>query len=629
MSKLAGNVQRHLPTSTMFDLVQKMADTLANIGDKRFDRFWNYVPIPAVIPWFQNSKRVNVLAGANKSTKSFTSVFKAIMVYTGIVPPSMQGVWNHAPLLMALNRPRHVRIIVSDYSKHFPETILPILLSEEWGMLPEAWASNYDPDEHMFYGPDGSFLSIMAIDPKKQVDPNTLRGPMIDHTYIDELQQRMVYTESLARNATLSDGPRTVDLGYCPQEGYDWTYDDLYLSGYNRENDQPLPPEKCSQDINVLRVTMRDNPSITQEALDSYIRTLKPWEIAYRVEGRYTVRAGDPYFDMYQLMEWERQGLQKDGVPYKIEHINVDADEGEFDGHLEKLDYEPHDEDDIWRVWELPKHGEYYLMTIDTAEGHIKSNYQVADIWRCSEEGKINVDRPRQVAQFRKRTIKPGDFIVESCLMANIYGGILLCYEVNNTAGGTVRDRSRNYQNLYKRLGPGKKEVEDETEYIGWWTDKWNKPTAIEEVYHMLQEWKVSGYCGINSPHTLSELMSFEEQIKRDEETGIAVRTFAAKQGAFDDCISVLFQMAYILRFQNTILTPAEISVKSATEKYKSPLEEESARLQRKKLGTRLRKQPSLTTIAKGHHGGRNDEASSAGRVPGHGRFRSQSPTAS
>ena len=618
MPKLKGQIQRYAPQRTMSDMLTDMTNTLSNIGDKRFERFWNYKPIPPIMEWFKRSKRINVLVGATKSTKTTCGVFKAIMVYTGMVPPSMQDTWNHAPLITNLNRPRHVRIIVQDYTKHWPETIKPLLLSDEWGMLPEAWAQNYEEKEHMFYGPDGSFLSIMAIDPKQAVDPNILRGPIIDHAYIDELQQRMVYAESLSRNATLSDGPRTVDLGYCPQEGYDWTYEDLYLTGYDRQTDAPLSPDKCSQDINVLRVTMRDNPSISQEAQDSYIRTFKPWEVAYRVDGRYTAHAGDPYFDMYQLIDWKNTGKQKHGAPYVIEKKDVNPDEGEFEANMHDATGASPESENVWQVWEKQKNGHYYLLTMDTAEGHAKGNFSVADMWRCSEEVpittsrtdgkkieiKININKPIQVAQLRKRTIKPGDFALEGCMMATIYGECLMCYEVNNTCGGTVRDRSRNYTNLYHRAGPSKKEVEDITEYVGWWTDQYNKPTALEELYHMMQEWKVVNYCGINSPETLADMMSYEEHIERDEETGVSKRTFSPQSGCFDDCVSSAWQMAYILRFQNMMLTEALISVKSATEKYKSPIEEESERIQRRKTGNQLRKQPSLQSLSRGQHGG-------------------------
>jgi hypothetical protein len=187
--------------------------------------------------------------------------------------------------------------------------------------------------------------------------------------------------------------------------------------------------------------------------------------------------------------------------------------------------------------------------------------------------------------------------------MAAAYGYILMCYEVNNTSGGTIRDRSRNYPNLYKRAGPGKREIADDTEYIGWWTDQYNKPTALEEVYHMLQEWKVAGYCGINSRETLEDMMSFEERVERDENKQVTKRVFGAKQGAFDDCITTLFEMAYVLRFQNYLLTESLISDKSATTEYISPLEAEAERKNRVNLAGNLRKQPSLTTLARGKYG--------------------------
>ncbi len=546
---------------------------------------------------FEVPKWHNYLAAGvinHNSGKTTTSIFKAICIYTGMVPPGVRDLWD---VDMPINRSRRIRIICQDYTKHWPETIKPLLLSEDFGMLPDAWSKNYDPDEHIFYGPDESMLSIMAINPREAVDPNVLRGPLIDHTYIDEKQQRTIYTETLVRSASLREGPRSVDLGYCPQDGYDWTWEDFFCRAYNPQTLKRRPDEEQPPELNVLRISMRDNPSIRRTDIDEFVASLKPWEIAYRVDGNYAQATGNPYFNLDIIHEWRKAGKFKRGDLYQVKRTAEDVEDGDFQGRLEKVkgivpDYS---RNNIWQVWEPPKDGEYYMMTVDTAEGNPKSDFQVADIWRCSEDGSITTSRPVQVAQFRKRLIRPGELIIECCCMANVYGDCLLVYETNNTSGGTVRDRSRNYVNLYRRV-MGRTEIERQSETLGWHTDYMSKPSALEEADKLMKIWAMSGdgFVGIRSPHTADDMMTFEETVEKNTK-GVNIRTYGAQHGSFDDCVTTFFMMAYVLRLQNEMLTIANISPDNTVKPYESSLEKKAQSVP--KRFSALRKQPSLRQL--------------------------------
>jgi hypothetical protein len=590
--KKPGDDRRSAHVPTLGDMISDIAEGLSGINDRRYQRFVAYDPIPVFKDWLRKSKRVNVAIGANKSTKTTMGIVKAIAVYTGIVPKALMECWpDHVKI--PRHRPRHVRIIVQDYTKHWPETIRPILLDDEkWGMLPISW-SRYDDDEHMFYGPDGSYLSIIAINPREGDQDkinNILRGPIIDHTYVDELQPRAVFTESLTRNATAADGPATVDLGFCPQEGYDWTYDDFYLKQYGRD-DHRLPTDH--KHVNVVRVSMRDNPSVSQEAIEGYISTLKPWEVAYRVDGRYSARAGDPYFNVTRLDEWNRRGMFSYGERCSITNRVCNSEMGVFGGRIG-----PGDGHVEWAIWEKPRNGEFYIAICDSAEGTRDSDYQNCDIFRCSQAGLITTDRPVQVAQLHIREMKPGDFIEEVCCMATVYGECLLAYEINNTSGGTVRDRSRNYSNLYRRVTT-RTEVESDTDVLGWYTDGYNKPAGLEQLYSIIGSWP-DDFCGIRSPVTYGEMLSFQEKIVRDKKTDQAKRIWGPSgKGLHDDTITTAYIMAYILRFQNELLTPAILSgdTGSAVKERMSPLEEKAHAMTPKR--TPFKPQPSLKDLAR------------------------------
>lgn len=549
MSKKEGDQKRKTPQS-MGEMASEFASSI-KIQDARFQYFWNYKPIAKLLEpdgFFRSDKKTKAICGCNKGTKTTACIFEVVMIYTGMIPPSLQGIYPHK---IPKNRPRRVRIIVQDYSKHWPETIRPLLLGDprkgDQGMLPEAW-SNWDEDEHMFTGPDGSYLSIVAVDPHEDVDPNVLRGPLIDHTMIDEINKQDVYNESLTRGASLSDGPKTVTLCYCPQEGYScWTYDTIYGSCYEKSTKRKLPPEKRHPDIFCQVVSMRDNPSIGPKELSAFISSLKPWEVAYRVNGEYSQRATNPYFNMEMLTYWEEKEMYSDGVPYRCIEKQVDLENGRFVAEL-KLIKEDEIVDEkfeaVWRIWQPPVDGQKYVMVLDSAEGNMDSDNNVCDIFNATD-----LLKPFQVAQIRMRLIKPGDFAVQCACVATIYGGCLLVIEINNTSGGICVDRIRNYSNLYRRVSIRKKD-EIQTDQIGWHTDKTSKGLMLETTYKKLNELYVKHkgtFSPVNSRFTLMEMQAYEEKIIRNERN-ISMIVWGARKGCNDDTITTLsigFRMMY------------------------------------------------------------------------------------
>jgi hypothetical protein len=465
----------------------------------------------------------------------------------------MQGVWPHEKELREIapggihHRPRQVRIIVQDYSKHFPETIRPLLFSSSEGMLPESW-STFDDKEHMFHGPDGSYLSIIAVNPREQIDPNILRGPLIDHTLIDELNHESVYTESLARGVALKNGPRTVDMVFCPQEGYEcWTFEQFYLKSYDQNTRKRLPPQKRHKAISAIKVSMRDNPSISSEQIDAIQATLRPWEIAFRVDGEYSHRSSNNYFNMDILDKWEHaKYVEEPGTPFRLKEVDISEECGIFEGELKvatgDLDelHEP-----IWRVWDLPKDGHRYLIAADVSEGNANSDAHCASVWDATES-----DKPIQVAQLRIRNLKPSTFAEQCAMMGKAYGGYgkysycLLVPERNSTGGGMFIERIRNYTNLYKRVR-GYKQNEEQTEVIGWYTDSQSKPAILSDLFRLIEQaGKREGYCPVRSKYTLHELMGFQESVRKDNRGNTRV-TWGGHKGGNDDCV---MEMAIAMR---------------------------------------------------------------------------------
>jgi len=576
--------------------IADLAASLTMMSDPRFKRFYNYCPAPAVIPWFRKTKPVNFLVGANKAMKTTIGIFKCIMVYTGIVPPALRSCY---PVEIPVNRPRHVRIIVQNYSKHWPETIRPLLMDDdEYGMLPKVW-SQYDNAEHMFYGPDGSWLSIMAVDPSQKTDPYDLRGPLVDHTYIDEETTEVAYKESLTRNATLNDGPQSVDLGWCPQSGNDhWQVKDLYALAYDLKSHERLADEQQSPFHNGLRLSMKDNPSITPEKVAQFVSTLKTWEYNYRVLGIPSARAEDPFFQLAILDKWDREKRCTPGERCRLVQLEVDREEGIFRGMLVPEKFADADAP-LWEVWEWPIAGEKYIGTMDSGEGIRTGDFHAIDFWRCTEKGVACP--PVQCAQLHTRSIGPDIAAIEALCVCGLFGECLFAWENNNTSGGVVTEVARNYQNNYTRGARDRSELPEEDTLLGWHTNPFNKPAALTETYRMVDQWenRYGGICGIRSQTTLNEMMKYEDRIEKNK-NGDTMRILGAGKGAHDDTVTALYVMVYISRLQSDLLTVCTVSVTPSRNSYDSLLERHASEVDATATGrfAKMKPQPSIKQLA-------------------------------
>lgn len=552
------------------DIVRKHHADLRSIGlglatdlvvrPPRLDAFWNYAPIPLLMReggFFRSKARTKAIFGGNRSSKTSAGVFEAIMIYTGIIPPSMNGVYAREKALRDLSpgghnhRPRHVRIIVMDYSTHWPTVIRPILIGNPQsgfsGLLPEEW-SNYNEDEHLFTGPDGSMLHIYAADPAENVDPRKLRGGQFDHTLIDEINTQTVYEETLARSMAIKDGLGSVTLVYCPQEGYDcWHYETIYKSNYSPATKNRLPPEECNPAIFAEKITPMDNPSVTKEAIDDMIKSCRQWEIASRIYGEYSHRGDNPFFKNELLEQWEREGrTNNQGEFYEVEVVSDDIDEGDFEGKLVKVAqaeanaHRKREDSIIWQVWHLPEYNHKYVIPVDCSAGRADSDYNVADVWDCTDP-----DRPYQCAQARLKVVKGIDFAINCACMANIYGGCVLAPE-SNAFGEAFIDTTKNYQNLYQRTSISDRIEDKDLAKYGWNTNKYTKAAMLENLYKLIIEWfsdldeNKKSYCPVRSRHTLEELQAFEEKIKRSPYDNQLNRIWGARAGMFDDTVMTM-----------------------------------------------------------------------------------------
>lgn len=630
MPKTRGDVK----TNRVQALGEIAQEFVRDIGktDVRYNRFRNYLPIPKLMKdgeFFSTEKRVKSIFGANRSSKTTACAFEAVMLYTGIIPECMKGVYAQEDKLRALTqgpgkRARYVRIIVMDYSEHWPMTIEPMLTSPDFGMLPESWSSDYDPQTHMFHGPDGSILDIYSADPSERDEEGKgerkLRGPRIDHTWIDEINREGVYTESAARPAAHADSPGTLSLSFCPQEGVgSWTTDTFVRARYYQKGSDwaELPEAKKNQDVYAINVAMRDNPSISDEECARQKRLYKEWEWPYRVDGWPTHRTSNVYFCMEDLVKWEDEPRYSPGVPVQIIEDKIDPESGVFEGHMNVIEDEgliqpgailDERKTPIWRIWEEAIEGEKYVLAGDIAEGNPKSDPQSVSVWKCTDKL-----LPVQVAQLHIVEMKAGEVANQCGCMANIYGACLLIPEQNNTGGGQFIQQARHYPNLYRRRSKDDTATTEVTEKLGWHTDKFNKGPMLANAYRMLatmaavrlpngedEEGKplFKNHCPFNSRISLLEFESYEERLKRDAKTDVATVIWGARMGAHDDAVMEAVIAFQIINYEYNQILPCKLKPKVV-----HPTTDEHYLGQKQgitpKAFSNYKKQPKMSTLRK------------------------------
>jgi len=565
--KHVGGLQKrdHLNIGQIFD---NMAKDLQK-PTPRFNAFWNYKPIPLYMGessfstvsetgYFRTKKKVRVICAGNRSVKTWTSLLELIMVFTGIVPPSLQGIYPWEQTLKDClpggkhPRARRCRIIVQNYTTHWPTVIKPILLGGEQsidtGLLPEGW-DEYDKETHIFTGPDGSILHIFSADPRENVDPVFLRGGQFDMTVIDEPNTQAVFEESIARIIAVPHGLGFVTIEYCPQDGFEsWHYKQLYKAGYNPETYEPLPPDEADPHIFVQVATPMDNPSVTEEGLQALKATCRPWEIDARVYGRYSAMGENAFFPVEILSKW--QVVPDLNAPYEYAQCDVsevDADEADFEPKVEFMLKTEGDKiyekqlAPLWKVWHKPQDKKRYVLTADCSAGRRDSDYQASDIWDATDYAK-----PFQVAQFRMQACTILDFAYQCAMIGTYYGEILIAPEAN-TYGEAFIQAIRNYGNMYVRAQISSRiENPDEKKY-GWSSNIHSKLNMLENLYEFINKSYSINHVPFRSIHTVNELISYQEKIRNDH-YGATKREWGAKSGMHDDTVTTCGIAAWIIR---------------------------------------------------------------------------------
>lgn len=184
-------------------------------------------------------------------------------------------------------------------------------------------------------------------------------------------------------------------------------------------------------------------------------------------------------------------------------------------------------------VFEEPVKGGVYIMGVDPAGGGQSSDYSVIQICRLYQHDPEGVDAlvrrygydepPRidnkdafeyrlgtamleQVAAYRGKS-EPTLVGYQAMRIGEWYNGALAVVELNQH-GGTVVDRMKdNYHNLYREV-KNEKFSDEESERLGYWTDKHSKMEMIDS----LAEWLDSAWIALRDKTTITELSQYGYQ---------------------------------------------------------------------------------------------------------------------
>jgi len=135
----------------------------------------------------------------------------------------------------------------------------------------------------------------------------------------------------------------------------------------------------------LFHCTAYDSPYRHPEDIETDRRVMKKWDLKARIWGLFSEVTGLPYYDREKLLKWyeEMQAKEKDVryarmIPQK-EYENI-YDMVGIDVKIQEVDEV--NEQDVWRIYELPRKGVAYVAGIDIAEGAENPN-DAADRQAC------------------------------------------------------------------------------------------------------------------------------------------------------------------------------------------------------------------------------------------------------
>jgi phage terminase large subunit-like protein len=225
-----------------------------------------YTPHKKQRLFHKSEKHTKLYIGGNRSGKT-----------TGGVVEDIFWAMGRHPFRKVPDGPTRGRVAAVDFIQGVEKIILP-----EFGrwvppsfLIDGSWEQSYSKSLRTLTLTNGSFIEFMSYDQ----DLDKFAGTSRHWTHYDEEPPKHVFNECEAR---LVDTGGSSWLTMTPVEGMSWVYDDLYHPG----------KELGDPDIEVIEVDMLDNPHVSKEAAERFLRTLDKDEREAREHGKFVQLGG-------------------------------------------------------------------------------------------------------------------------------------------------------------------------------------------------------------------------------------------------------------------------------------------------------------------------------------------------
>lgn len=225
-----------------------------------------YAPHKKQLVFHRSDKHSKLYIGGNRSGKT-----------TGGVAEDIFWAMGRHPFRKVPDAPTRGRVCAVDFTQGVEKIILP-----EFGrwmppsfLINGSWEDSYDKQLRTLTLTNQSFIEFMSYDQ----DLDKFAGTSRHWTHYDEEPPHHIYNECQAR---LIDTDGSSWLTMTPVEGMSWVYDELYIPG--KENNDP--------DIEVIEVDMLENPHVSPEAAERYLKGLDKQERNAREHGTFVQLGG-------------------------------------------------------------------------------------------------------------------------------------------------------------------------------------------------------------------------------------------------------------------------------------------------------------------------------------------------
>ena len=296
--------------------------------------------------------------------------------------------------------------------------------------------------------------------------------------------------------ATVTQRVDRIRLVTTPYQGMSWSYEDILSKSPN------------SPDIEIYHCTKYDCPYHTTESINRSKETLPAWEIGARIYGFHTDQSGKPYYHgLYDHIQNALRGkefyeLKKIYPDFVWENPRVIA------LNRDKIDMcDAYESDrDAWKIYEMPKPGVAYWMSVDTSEGAAEASevqdMHCAQILRAPKDGEG--EWPVQCAVLDSGI--PADEFARVCLYGcAAYNNALMAPEALGKSAGIFLHEITGWPFLFTMVVTNDI-TRRQTEKVGFFTSSKNRTELFDRVGTMMKENIERPMFGLRHMKTIKEI---------------------------------------------------------------------------------------------------------------------------